>query len=130
MLLMQKHAELIKKQRPGKYPRRSPIGRLHPIPLPTCEEQCPKSPGQSIPQLLLLNSFHCLTISTVRSFSLMLNPNPCSLNQFPSAFTGNGKQLFCIQWMITSSFIYATIGPSQEQPSRRNVDFLVLILKL
>lgn len=53
---MQKHAELIKKQRPGKYPRRSPIGRLCP-PLLTSGEQCPKSPGQSIPQLLLLTHF-------------------------------------------------------------------------
>lgn len=100
---MQKHAELIKKQRPGKYPRRSPIRRLCPPPLYNWGTMS-KEPRAIHSTVVIANSFHCLAIPTVRNFFLMLDSNPSSLNQFPAAFVGNGKQLFCIIWMTTSRF--------------------------
>lgn len=101
---MQKHAELIKKQRPGKHPRRSPIGRLCPPPPPYKWGTMSKEPWAIHSTVVIANSFHCLAIPTVRNFILMLASNPSSLNQFPAAFVGNGQQLFCIIWMTTSRF--------------------------
>lgn len=101
MLLMQKHAELIKNQKTGKDPR-SPTGKVILKP--------PRQMGyrayralETHSTIVIANLFHCLTTPTVKNFFLMSNSNPCSLSQFPAAFRGNSKQLFDITGVTTPS---------------------------
>lgn len=98
---MQTHAELLKNQRTGKNPRRSPIRWLYQSPTPDKWGTVSKESWKIHSTIVIANLFHCLTIPTVRNFFLIFNSNPYSLSQFPAAFRGNDKQLFNIIVMIS-----------------------------